>query len=161
MFLKAIVGLEVIGNSGTTIVRAPGLYHFSSVSGTHIQEDVSGTGGFTFMAMGAESETLFPGTTLTAIGLTLGSWLRAFHAWADAPEQAELRELLPQDDRMRKTKCDYTFNSFLDILDKFPELTEGHEEILHAIRDAKLKEFSQVPVGDGWGIVHGDLWGGK
>lgn len=65
---------------------------------------------------------------------------------------------------MRKVKCSFTFDSFMDILKEFPELLHGHEQTFLSIRDSMVADFDKATHGadeDDWGIVHGDLWGGK
>lgn len=113
------------------------------------------------MFLGKDSPTLFPTSTLKSVGFHLGSWLRAFHSWADEPEQRELQLQLPQDDPMTRIKCGFTFYSFIEVLKKFPEVLGDQEDLLLSIRDALVHESVKSPCEEGWGIIHGDLWGGK
>lgn len=113
------------------------------------------------MLTGPSSEKLFGNPSGKSVGYYIGSWLRAFHSWADAPQQASLRALLPLDDPMREVKCRFTFDNFIGVLEQFPAIIKGHEEELLSIRDAMVSEFGKTHNEDGWGIVHGDLWGGK
>jgi hypothetical protein len=47
---------------------------------------------------------------------------------------------------------------------KFPEIWEEKKKVLEEVRDmasAEYEKMSQDDDGRGWGIVHGDFWGGK
>lgn len=143
------------------VVRAPKLYQFNEESGIQLQEDCTETDGLIYMLLGKDSPTLFPTSTLKSVGFHSGYWLRAFHSWADEPEQRELQLQLPQDDPMTRIKCGFTFYSFLEVLKKFPELLGDQEQLLLSIRDALVDESVKKPREEGWGIIHGDLWGGK
>ncbi|KAH8757152.1 kinase-like domain-containing protein [Hyaloscypha sp. PMI_1271] len=105
-----------------------------------------------------------PRLYLTAtIGRHLGFWLRSFHVWSSAPEQAALRAQMWQNDPMRKTKYLFTYDSVLKVLENYPELMDGHEKTLDTIRDVIAKEFERPSTedGDGYGLLHGDFWSGN
>ena len=118
-------------------------------------------GGFRPVLYSPNAYTLRPQPV--GIGHHLGSWLRSFHEWALEPQRAALRAQLGQKDPVRRLKCSVTFDVFLKVLQGFPELLNGREETLQAGQEAMTKEFqkSATDEGEGWGLVHGDLWSGK
>ena len=97
------------------------------------------------------------------IGHDLGFWLRSFHDWGTAPEQAALRAQMWQNNPMRKVKYCQTYGSFLRVLDDFPELLVGHQKTLVPFQYAMANDFQKpsTDIDEGWGLVHGDFWSGK
>jgi hypothetical protein len=63
---------------------------------------------------------------------------------------------------MRKTKCLFTYDSVLKVLENYPELLEGREKALNTTRDVIAKEFEwpSVEYYYGYGLLHGDFWSG-
>jgi hypothetical protein len=149
----------------TTIatVKPPRLYLYDRETNTQVLEDFSNTNGFRAMLFSADAHNLFPSSSTATIGRYLGVWLRSFHTWASAPEQAALRAQMWQNDPMRKIKYLFTYDTVLKVLGNYPELLEGHEKTLGTIRDAIAKEFERPSTeeGDGYGLLHGDFWSGK
>ncbi|KAK2606528.1 hypothetical protein N8I77_005270 [Diaporthe amygdali] len=94
-----------------------------------------------------------------------GLWLRSFHQWMSEPGQASLRATISQNEEARKLKCKITYDSFLKVLEIYPDLVEGHMETLKAVKDAMTAEFSlnERPLGEdgSWGLIHGDFWTGN
>ncbi|KIN08845.1 hypothetical protein OIDMADRAFT_111115 [Oidiodendron maius Zn] len=115
------------------------------------------------MLFSADTHNLLPSPSTATIGRHLGLWLRSFHTWASAPEQAALRAQMWQNDPMRKIKYLFTYDSVLKVLENYPELLEGHEKTLDTILDAMAKEFERPSTeeGDGYGLLHGDFWSGN
>jgi len=100
----------------------------------------------------------------TSIGYALGRWLREFHTWTSAPAQAELSREISKNEAMRKLKSQITYECFIEILENFPDLLEGHRNSLEGVRIMAAEEFAntaQEGEGEDWGIIHGDSWGGK
>lgn len=66
---------------------------------------------------------------------------------------------------MRKLKCQITYDSFLGILQLYPQIVEGHLETLQSVRDAMTAEFQMdyqpTESDEGLGLIHGDFWSGK
>ncbi|RDW56810.1 hypothetical protein BP5796_12877 [Coleophoma crateriformis] len=67
-----------------------------------------------------------------------------------------------QHDPMRRLKYLLTYDSFLKVLEDYPELLEGHKETLETIRDVMADEFEKPPTEEdkNWGLIHGDFWSG-
>jgi hypothetical protein len=141
----------------------PRLYLYDQETNTQVLEDFSNADGFRAMLFSANAHNLLPSPSTAAIGRHLGVWLRCFHARASAPEQAALRAQMWQNDHMRKIKYLFTYDNVLKVLENFPELLEGHEKTLGAIRDVVAKEFERPSTeeGCGYGLIHGDFWSGK
>lgn len=147
----------------TTLLRSPRVYIYIQETNTQIFEDLFDTAMFKPMIFSKNSAVLFPETSLMNIGRNLGFWLRSFHTWATAPEQASLRTKMLYDDPMRELKHKLTYGGFLGVLDNFPELLHGHRATLETIIDAITKEFKTPPTveREDWGLIHGDFWPGK
>jgi hypothetical protein len=144
-------------------VRSPRLYVYNQETGTQVSEDFSETVGFKAALFGPQRDELLPEAIRMTVGRQLGSWLRSFHDWASAPEQAPLRQLIPPKDEMRTHKRYITYDRFIELLGNYPKLLAGREETLQTIRDAAMKEYEKPPVEgeENWGIVHADMWSGK
>lgn len=147
----------------STTVKPPRLYLYDKETKTQVLEDFADTSGFKAMLYSADADTLLPLPSTSTIGHHLGHWLRSFHTWALAPEQAVLRAQMWQNDPMRKTKHLFTYDCVLEVLKNYPELLEGNKKTLETIRDTMAKDVqrSSLEQGNGYGLIHGDLWSGK
>lgn len=149
--------------SQSTVIRTPHIYVYNRETNTQIHEDFPDTTSFKAMLFSANAATLLPHSSPVIIGRHLGAWLRCFHDWASAPEQAALRAKILDDDPMRSNKCRITYDSFIGKLGNFPDLLEGHRETLDTIREVMMKEFEKPATEEDptWGLIHGDTWCGK
>lgn len=131
------------------------------MTNTQILEDFTNAGGLKSIVFSPNADSLVPQPPV--IGRHLGSWLRSFHDWSSAPQQASIRDQLWQKDPVRKLKYQVTFDVFLTVLEKFPELLDGHQQTLKEVQEAMAAEFQKpsIEADDGWGLIHGDLWSGK
>lgn len=143
------------------MVKAPRLYLFDRETNTQVLEDLTNTGSFKSIIFSPNADSLVPRPPV--IGRHLGSWLRSFHDWSSAPPQAAIRNQLWQKDPVRKLKYLVTFDVFIGVLEKFPELLDGHQQTLKAVQEAMEAEFQKpsTEADEGWGLIHGDLWSGK
>lgn len=65
---------------------------------------------------------------------------------------------------MRKLKLQITYDAFLGVLDRFPNVTEGVRDTLEQVKAMASEEFATGRDGVGredWGIIYGDFWTGK
>jgi len=147
----------------TTVIKSPRLYLYNRETNTQILEDFPSTTGFKMMLFSPNAENLLPPPYLATIGRHLGSWLRSFHTWTSAPEQAAVRAQILPDDPMRELKRLMTYDGFLGVLERYPEILQGHKETLETIRDFMVKEFEKPSTeeSEDWGLIHGDFWSGK
>jgi hypothetical protein len=115
------------------------------------------------MLFSKNASALFSESDSMTIGRNLGSWLRSFHTWATASEQAILRAEMLHDDPMRKLKYQLTYDGFLRVLENYPELLDSHRASLESVRNAMAEEFKTPPTEEheNWGLIHGDFWPGK
>ncbi|QYS97796.1 Phosphotransferase enzyme family protein [Trichoderma simmonsii] len=144
------------------LIKVPRLHLLDEASNIQVLEDFIDSTGLKSMLLSAEASNLLP-SSLEAIGFALGLWLRAFHVWAAAPEQAALRAQMWQSDPMRKTKYLFTYHVFLKVLETHPEVLEDHREILEKIQDTISKEYERPSTEDDedLGLIHGDFWSGN
>lgn len=151
--------------ANTVVVKAPRLYLFDRETNTQLLEDLNDTTDLKTIFLSSELTHTYPGGNSASMGRILGSWLRAFHSWTSAPEQAALRANIGRNNGMRKLKRQITYDSFLEILVLYPQVLEGHLETLQAAKDSITAEFEINHPPDNsdesWGIIHGDFWSGK
>ncbi|KAH8591097.1 kinase-like domain-containing protein [Bisporella sp. PMI_857] len=143
----------------TAIVKPPRLYLYDRETNTQVLEDFSNTDGLRAILYSADAHKLLPSPSTATIGRHLGLWLRSFHTWASAPEQAALQAQMWQNDPMRKTKYIFTYDSVLKVLENYPELLEGHEKT----SEGTTKDFERPSTekADDYGLLHGDFWSGN
>lgn len=163
--LHGLVNFSWTPAIANTVVRSPRLYLFDRKTNTQVLEDCSNTTDLKTIFISPVVKDILPGTSPASVGHDVGSWLRSFHEWTSEPGQAPLREAIGRNAEARKLKRKITYDSFVGILETYPELVEGHVEKLKSIQDALTAEFelTQPPEGDdgSWGLIHGDFWTGK
>jgi hypothetical protein len=160
--LDAVAGYSS-PNTIAAVIKTPRLYLFSRQTHTQVLQDFPDTDDLKSVFFLPNVGNLLPDSSAATIGHHLGSWLRSFHTWASAPRQADMRAAIGQNRPMRDLKRMVTYDSFLTVLQNYPELLVGCKETLEAIRDIMSSEFEKPPVyeGEDWGIIHGDYWSGK
>ncbi|KAK3680603.1 kinase-like domain-containing protein [Podospora appendiculata] len=151
--------------SGTT-VRTPRLYMRSLETNTQVLEDFADTIDLKSLLVSPNANVVFTSSVASSIGRDLGSWLRAFHVWAGEKAQASLLTEISQNDAMRKLKCQVTYDSFVNVLGNFPELSlsEGNDATLEDVRNMATEDFKRAAGAEGdedWGLIHGDFWSGN
>ena len=163
--LHALVGFSktIATPSGHVLVKAPRLYSFDQETHTQILEDFVDTPDLTTILQSSTVNQTLPGSSSQSVGRGLGSWLRSFHNWASAPAQRELVARVGPNEGMRRLKCLITYDSFIEILERHPEVIEGHKDTLEEVKATMKYEFER-PVTEGdenRGLIHGDFWAGK
>ncbi|KAK7923162.1 hypothetical protein PG985_007233 [Apiospora marii] len=157
----------VTTGSGCAVeVRVPQLYHFDRETHTQILQDFADTTDLTTMLQSpaAAVEKNLPGSGPKAVGHALGSWLREFHDWSSMPAQRPLQAQVGPNLGMRRLKCLITYDSFIEILERHPELlVEGCKDTLEEVQATMEQEFERPPAeGDeSRGLIHGDFWSGN
>lgn len=149
----------------STVVRSPRLYLFDRKTNTQVLEDCLNTTDLKTIFISPTVEEILPGNRSASVGYSVGRWLRSFHQWTSEPSQAPLRATIRRNTEARKLKRKITYDSFVRILETYPDLIEGHEEVLKTIKDAMVTDFEihgppESDDGD-WGLIHGDFWTGK
>lgn len=144
-------------------LKAPRLYLFNRETNTQVLEDFPEALNLKSILVSPTANSILSQSFATSIGHTLGSWLRSFHTWASAPAQADLRKEIEKNEPMRKLKYLVTYDSFIQVVEKFPEILEGSRKTLEDVKDMATKEFERTvgEAGEDWGIIHGDFWTGK
>jgi hypothetical protein len=162
--LNALNGFPPITTRDRVSIRAPHLYLFLSETNTQVIEDVPNSIDLKLILVAPTANSVLDQSLATSIGHALGSWLRSFHIWALAPAQAELRREIGKNEPMRKLKSKITYESFIQVLENFPDILEGHRKSLEDVKDLATREFKKNmgdEIEDNWGIIHGDFWTGK
>lgn len=122
-----------------TTVRTPRLFLYDRETNTQVLEDFSNTYGFKTMFSSLDPQNYVPSLRAATIGRQLGFWLRSFHTWSSAPEQAALRAQMWRNDSMRKTKHVFTYDGVIRVIKNFPELSKDHEKSLVTISNELAK----------------------
>jgi hypothetical protein len=96
-----------------------------------------------------------------ALGHSLGSWLRDFHAWASKPEQAPTRETLSKNQALKDLKLYINYTWLLDTIGNFPEILNGSRDVFEKVHDRAAEELKRTEYDDDYNVIHGDFWTGK
>ncbi|KAJ6787823.1 hypothetical protein PWT90_09701 [Aphanocladium album] len=141
--------------------QSPRLYHFNAASNIQVLRDIRDV-----LDLQVILDTASADAQLVAdVGRATGTWLRRFHEWAVAPAQHSLAQEVSKNEGMRKLKVRITCDSFIGVLENFPDIYEPHAATLALFKDMAQKEFQRLPgpndEADGWGVVHGDFWSGN
>ncbi|KAH8765989.1 kinase-like domain-containing protein [Diaporthe sp. PMI_573] len=163
--LQALADFSCTTRSAQTVVRSPRLYLFDRKTNTQVLEDCSDTTDLKMILTSSMVKEILPGSSPESVGYDVGSWLRSYHHWTSEPGQARLRATIGQNTEARRLKREITYDSFLEILETYPGLIEGHLDALKSIKVAMTAEFelNEPPMGDdgSWGLIHGDFWSGN
>lgn len=163
IMLRALVYLHPRPATDTVSVCVPQTFAYFKLSQIQIIEDLQPAKDLASILKSATDVSVC--TDFTAIGLALGSWLRYFHIWAQAPDQDVLRQMMRENEASRLLKWETTYNNIVDIAKKFPMLRSQDVDVLNAVRLRVLQEHEQastVPQDrEFYGLIHADLWAGK
>lgn len=100
-------------------------------------------------------------TSARALGHSLGSWLRAFHAWASKPEQAGTREILSKNQALKDLKFYINYTWLLDTIGSFPAILEDSRDVFEKVHEFAAEELKRTEYDDDYNVIHGDFWTGK
>jgi hypothetical protein len=145
-------------------VRVPQLYLFNRDTNTQVLEDFPGVIDLQTFLVGRNDNQVITKSIAISIGHALGSWLRAFHSWTSSSSQSDLSVEIGNNEPMRKLKYQISYHSFIEVLERFPEVLGGYKKTLEEVREMASTEFERT-ASDGnekeWGLIHGDFWTGK
>lgn len=153
-------------SSSSTSVKTPRLYMFDGETNIQVLEDVIDSVDLKSILVSPEANHLLTRPLATSIGHDVGTWLRSFHDQCLAPAQADLRAEIGRNEPMRRLKYLITYDSFIEVLENFPEVLERCRTTLEDVKDMATREFekrvTEPDEGRGdWGVIHGDFWTGK
>jgi hypothetical protein len=162
--LSALNNVPTLTTSDHMIIKVPHIFQFSRQTNTQIIEDFANAVDLKSVFVSPTAKSILTQSFSTSIGRALGSWLQLFHNWASSPPQADLRAEIGKNEPMRKLKRLITYESFIAVVEKFPELLDGHQGVLEEVKTMGMQDFEKAirDTGDeNWGIIHGDFWTGK
>ncbi|KAK0703079.1 kinase-like domain-containing protein [Lasiosphaeria miniovina] len=152
-------------------VKTPHLYLFTGGNSIiQVHQDLSPSRDFKSILLTAAGQDTDQSFHVFArnTGAALGSWLKAFHEWVDEPTRRALCNAIERNSGpMRKLKYDTSYDTFIPVLEKFPEILDhGTREDLQRVKDIATREFEKPLAGSehleaSWGLVHGDFWTGN
>ncbi|OAA70104.1 Protein kinase-like domain protein [Akanthomyces lecanii RCEF 1005] len=152
-------------SSDSFAALSPRLYHFNSAANIQVLQDIQGVWDLREVLDAPSADTLVSQTQIADVGRAAGAWLRRFHQWAVEPAQRFLAQEVVRNEGMRGLKCRVTCDSFIGVLENFPDIYEPHATTLGLFRDMAQQEFQRLPgladEDDGWGVIHADFWSGN
>ena len=92
------------------------------------------------------------------LGEALGRWLRAFHQWAELPEQQAVRKTFGENKTMQGLKHMINYQRLVQKADERPDVLQDIRETLQEICDATAAELADESK---LHVIHGDFWTGK
>jgi hypothetical protein len=134
-------------------IQTPKIYPFKSDSNTQIYSDLA-------LSIDLKTYALTYNLTYeesTRLGFALGRWIKNFHTWGAAPEQAELRQKMKGNTEMRALKYQINYPTMVATIANFPDLLEGSREVFEAVAQ-DMKDRLNAEDGS---LIHGDFWTGK
>jgi hypothetical protein len=146
------------------LVRTPRLHYFDPKTATQVLEDLVGTIDLKTVLESPEVSVLLPPLIAVTVGRVLGSWLRSFHSWVSEPAQVGFKNVLGDNEPMRKIRYGISYGAFLDIVQKFPDIWEGSKKTLGQVQGMATAEYvktSKDSTEKNWRLIHGDFWTGK
>jgi hypothetical protein len=158
--LKALDGFESYESSEKITVKTPRLLHFDKETNTQILEDLPDSVDLKHYLISEVSRDMSK-TSARALGHSLGSWLRSFHACASKPEQTEMRDILGKNHALKDLKFYINYTWLLDTVDNFPAILEESREVFEKVRDFAAEELKRAELDDEYNVIHGDFWTGK
>lgn len=104
----------------------------------------------------------------TAIGYDLGFCLKSFHDLVASNLGNDPEFSLSPDiwinPPMRLMKHRTSYGSFIEVLDRFPGMTDDCKTLLEEVRDMATRELKLLPLDPRlqyWSTIHGDFCAGK
>lgn len=147
-----------------SVVKVPYLYLFDRETNTQVLQDIPGVIDLqTFLTARKPNEDVTKYLAIS-IGRALGSWLRAFHSWASSSCQSNPWVGIGSNEAMRKLKYQISYGSFIEVLERFPQVLGDYKKSLEEVRSMASTEFKRTASdgkGNEWGLIHGDFWTGK
>ena len=170
-FEKAVLGIltenfptVTAGDGKGCVIRAPRLYMFDDATNTQVLEDLGGTLDVQAILESPDVDKVFSNGSANSIRRALGEWLRTFHNWTSAPEQASIRNAIGSNESMQELKYSVWYGMFIEILERYPELLQdGYKEKLEKVQQAMRIDTDEFVSGKTkhCGLIHGDFWSGK
>lgn len=142
-------------------IRTPLLLHYHAETHTQIQEHLGRATSLKEYALKHYAAVPTPSALepqCHRLGVALGTWLRAFHAWSDHPGRRALRDALARNRDMRRLKRVVNYDHLAQRAQRYPRVLGGCEPVLRQIADmaaAELEDESKLHV------IHGDFWTGN
>ncbi|KAJ4244797.1 hypothetical protein NW762_014374 [Fusarium torreyae] len=147
-------------------VIVPHIYfsHRDSQGNIQVQEDFPQAKDMTSSMRSPVLNGFLDQSVMISVSHEVGSWLRSFHEWTSASQQAEFRQRIGCNEPMQKLKHQVTYGTFMNILQNFPSILQDNIEILEKVKqraESELEDLTSVKEREHYGIIHGDFWMGK
>ncbi|CAI4211832.1 unnamed protein product [Parascedosporium putredinis] len=145
--------------AGSWTVRAPKTIFFDPALNNHVQECKPAAKSLKEYAL-RHFATSSPALEVSSVslGTSLGTWLRAFHAWANDPTRADLRQLAARNQQLQGIKQYINYGSLVSRIDSFPAILSDSRALFEQVAQATADEIVDP---DRLSVIHGDFWTGK
>lgn len=157
--LQALTGLPPYTGDNIT-VRTPRLLHVDRETNTQVLTDLPNSLDLKTFLLSEVSHGVSE-SAARALGRGLGTWLRSFHDWAAATEQAEHSAVFDRNGSMKDLKFYVNYTMLIDTIPNFPQILGESHDVLKEVRDLAAAELKEPGESEGYGIIHGDFWTGK
>ncbi len=146
------------------VIATPRLYLVNREQHIQVLEDFPDTSDLKSAIISSNINSALPQAFAVSIGHAIGSWIWGFHDWASAPAQTELRAKIAKNESMRKLKQRVTYDSFVDVVQRFPDIFENSKDHLLDVKGMMAEESIRAVGPEELVervIIHGDFWTGK
>ncbi|KAJ5675464.1 hypothetical protein N7462_008361 [Penicillium macrosclerotiorum] len=158
--LEALHAFPPYSSPAAITVKSPQLFHFDRETNTQIVEDCPDSIDLKHFLL-SDVATDLSDPSARALGHSLGRWLRSFHDWAAAPEQAGVRATLAQNEALKNLKFYINYPMLLETIDNFPDVLGQSRTVFEQVRDSAAAELKRLDQDDEYGAIHGDFWTGN
>lgn len=163
-------GVQVRSGNSSVFVSTPKTFFYDEQRHIQVIEDLQPAIDLAGI-LTLKSNAQLPIPDYDTLGSTLGSWLRAFHDWAQAPAQLDLQERIAQNKSSQELKWRTTYDTIVSIAESFPTISKEDMDVLAAVRNRAFHEYQQQMQmttsedreahREGLKLIHGDFWTGK
>jgi hypothetical protein len=102
------------------------------------------------------SDKILDETNVFRVGASLGRWMRKFHDWGAAPEQASLREEMKKNTGMAEMRYGITYGRLEPVIAMYPAIFKGSTAIFANLeQQMKAEILAEASAGDQ--LIHGDF----
>ncbi|KAJ5281117.1 Aminoglycoside phosphotransferase [Penicillium angulare] len=141
-------------------VQSPRVLHFIHETNIQIHEDLRDSDSLKVFLLERVSKDVSESYS-RALGHSLGSWLRSFHAWGVKTQQKEIREIVAKNTAMKQLKFYINYPMLLETVDNFSEILGENRTVFEQVRDLAATELKNDALDDTHGLIHGDFWTGN